>query len=302
MKNLIKLLLLGSMGASLLISNAQATFVPQNEIDYSHLSRGAAQIDEAEFNKRIADLMTVYKPVVSKLGGRLSIEGSWKNDKFVAQATQMFGSWRIQFSGGIARRPELTPDGMTLIICHELGHHLAGFPFSDQGPIGSKSMANEGQADYYSTKVCNQKMWGQDLEKNMEFRDLVPAVAKVQCDSVYNGQAERDLCYRTATATQSIMETMAGLMNKPAPAFETPDLTVATQTANGHPKVQCRMDTLLQGSICLAPFDEKVIPGKGMGSGINNSKQEEAAKNYACLASTGYTVGLRPACWFKSKL
>ncbi len=299
LKKMSLMIVFGTLSFSL---SSHAKFIDEREIDYKNLSRGTPQISESEFNKRISDLISVYKPIVANLGGRLDLQGLWKNDKIVAQATQQFGSWKIQFSGGLARRPELTPDGMTLIICHELGHHLGGFPFSDQGPIGPKSLANEGQADYYSTQVCARRMWAQQLAINETFRTSVPASAQAQCDRVHNTQTERDLCYRTAVASQSIIATMAALKNVPMTDFATPDQTIATATVNGHPKVQCRMDTLLQGSICLAPFDDKVIPGKKVGNGINNLKQEDAAKGSACTMASGYSVGLRPACWFKARM
>ena len=32
----------------------------------------------------------------------------------------------IELNGGLARRPEVSSDGFTMVICHELGHFLAG--------------------------------------------------------------------------------------------------------------------------------------------------------------------------------
>jgi hypothetical protein len=51
----------------------QATFVPESDIFYGSLSKGAPQISEAEFNARITEIAAVYTPIVEQLGGRLKL-------------------------------------------------------------------------------------------------------------------------------------------------------------------------------------------------------------------------------------
>jgi len=111
MKTLIVTLALASVAA-------HASFIDPKAIDYTKLSAGEPQISEEVFAARLRELQTVYAPIVKELGGRLDLKGNWRNDKIVARATQMFGAWKVEFSGGLARRPELTADGMSLIICH----------------------------------------------------------------------------------------------------------------------------------------------------------------------------------------
>lgn len=281
---------------------AHASFINDKDIDYDSLTTGTPQITEAEFNQRITALQEAYTPLVKLHGGRLSLKGLWKNDKIIARATQMFGSWKIDFSGGLARRPELTGDGMTLIVCHEIGHHLAGFPFYEGSPLGGYWASVEGQSDYYSTQVCARRMWADETELNESFAAVVHPFARAECDLTFATDADRALCYRTTVASESVIATMAALMNKPAPTYSTPDQTIRTATIEGHPAIQCRFDTLFQGSICGADFDDQVIPGKKPSSQRTSTEAERQSAMNACSALGQFTRGLRPACWFKARL
>jgi hypothetical protein len=281
---------------------SQAAFVNESEIKYEALSKGPAQITQPEFTDRIALLQKMFNPNVSRFGGKLSIDGSWSNDKIVAQTAKMFGTWRIQFSGGLARRPELTGDGMTLIICHEVGHLLGGFPFGAGNPLSGTDIANEGEADYFSTHVCAKKMWLSEAEKNAEFRTKVNPVAQAKCDTVYASSLDQDLCYRTTVGVESVIATMAGLKNTAPGKFETPDPNVVPKTNDAHPDTQCRMDTTFQGAICSAYFDELVIPGRSAKAGPASLEAETEASKNSCTLTSGFSNGLRPACWFKARL
>ena len=290
--------------------SAQATFVPQNEIKYGQLKDGPSNITETEFKQLIAELQKVYAPVVSAAGGKLSIAGQWKDETANAAAKQMFGTWQVQITGGLARRPELSPDAFTLVVCHELGHHLAGFPFAAAAPIpipiSSPLLevwaANEGQADYFSVHSCSKKMWGAQLEKNAEFRTKVSAVAQKRCDAAYDATEERDLCYRVTVASESVSATMSALKQVPLAHFDTPNTNVVTKTDDAHPETQCRMDTLFQSALCKAVFNEKIIPGKKISAGANSIEAEKESALYTCTNSGGYQEGLRPTCWFKARM
>lgn len=222
----------------------------------------------------------------------------------------MFGAWQVQVTGGLARRPELSQDAFTLVVCHELGHHLGGFPFAASTPIPIPIespmlevwAANEGQADYFSAQSCSKKMWGAQLDKNAEFRTKVTAVAQKRCDTAYDTTEERDLCYRVTVAAESVSATMSALKQVPLTHFDTPNTNVVTKTDDAHPETQCRMDTLFQAALCKAVFNEKVIPGKKISAGANSMEAEKESAGYICTHSGGYEEGLRPTCWFKARM
>lgn len=289
--------------ALFLAGTAQATFVPEEEIHYDALPFGASNMDEAQFRQIIADITTAYSPAVATNGGKLSINGDWKNEKLNAGATQQFGNWQVVITGGLARRPELTPDGFALITCHELGHHLGGFPFGSGGfNPGGVWAASEGQADYFASQVCAKKLWRNDREKNASFRATVSDYVKERCDAVWGSEDEQNLCYRTMAGVDSTTHTMAVLMKKPIPEFQTPDPAKVDKNFSAHPQPQCRMDTGMQGALCTASWNENFIPGKKAPGGVEGIGAEEEAARASCTKSMGYILGMRPLCWFKPRL
>lgn len=277
---------------------------------------GPSNISESQFFEIVSELQKLYSPIIAQFGGKLSIQADWKKDAIVAQATQMFGTWVVQISGGLARRPELSADGLSLIICHELGHHVGGFPYkyalptqfsiprpSDlPGGIENIWAGAEGQADYYSTQVCAKKLWAKSPDLNATFRDKVDPFGKEKCDLAYHTDSERNICYRSVTGLQTIMATLAALMQKPMPHLDTPDTSEAKTTFTDHPGPQCRMDTVFEGSICPAAHDDTVIPGKKSSDFPDGIESERDAAKYYCTHSGPYVMGLRPACWFKARL
>lgn len=292
-------------------AHADKTWIDESQIDYSRLSEGPSNFTEEQFTQLLASISKVYSPIVSSMGGKLNLHGNWKDEKANAGAKQMMGTWEVMVTGGLARRPELTHDALTLITCHELGHHLGGFPISGSAmpnipglpiPMPEAWAAVEGQADYFSTHVCPKRLWGADLQKNAEFESLVSPDAKEICNAVWKTNADQDLCYRVTVGIESVTETMASLLKVTAPKFTTPNPTVVEKTDPKHPEVQCRMDTLLQGSICTAKFNESLIPGKKVSTGVESIEAEQEAAQTSCMKTSGYTLGLRPACWFKARL
>ena len=285
-----------------LSSLSMAKFLPDNEILVGALLNvGPSNTDEAGLQKMVAQLQTAYAPIVKSHGGRLNIKGSWRDEKLNAAASQIFGSWNVVISGGLVRRPELTSDGAMLILCHEMGHHLGGFAFANNG-IGGRWAANEGQSDYFATQSCARKIWSSEIEKNAQSYQSSSLEIRSQCAKVWEDQDSQNLCARILLAGESVALTMAALRKDPTtPTFSTPDTKVVEQTNSGHPATQCRMDTSLQGALCTAEFDENFIPGKKVNGGPFSDAAEMEAAKYSCTKMSNYNIGLRPACWFKAK-
>lgn len=283
--------------------SVQAHFLPPDIQVKETPNQPIANMTEAEFNEILGKIKSVYEPVVKAFGGRLVLSGPWKSDVLNAGATRSFGAWKVMITGAIARRPELTADGFTLIVCHELGHHISGFPFAPAPmPFAGTWASAEGQADYFATHSCTRKLWQNDRELNASFASKATSFEVRQCASVWDSVADRHLCLRTLAATKSMTATMAAILKNAAPSFDTPDPSVVEQTKMSHPGIQCRMDTSLQGALCQAPWDDKVIPGSKIRGALNNLKVEEHASKYSCTSHSNFTAGLRPNCWFKAKL
>ncbi|MFN9067666.1 MAG: hypothetical protein ACK5V3_10590, partial [Bdellovibrionales bacterium] len=262
---------------------AKATFLPENEILFAPFAAGPSNMTETEFNAIISKIDQIYSPVVKQLGGRLSLKGQWSSERLNAGARQMFGSWQVQITGGLARHPELSQDAFALIICHELGHHIAGFPFAEPSmPLEGKWAASEGQADYFSTQVCARRLWKDELNLNTQFRFKVNEQIRFQCDRLWKNKSDQNLCYRILSASQSMTRTMAAIKGQAAPDFATPDKTRVETSLSSHPPIQCRMDTVLKGALCKASFNESLIPGKKTPGGRFGIEAEKEAAMNSC--------------------
>ena len=284
-------------------AHASATFLPVDVTEDSNVSR-QSDMTEAEYKSILANVEKIYSPIAKLHGGNLSVSGSWKSKTLNAGARQIFGFWQVDISGALARHPDLTRDGFTLIVCHELGHHLGGFAFAPADmPLMSAWAATEGQSDYFATQACVRKLWSSETSINSEFRSSVSKVVRKTCDAAWNNSSEQDLCYRALAATESMTKLMATLMKQPnPPKIDSPDQTTVAETSARHPKIQCRMDTSVQGAICQAAFDENLIPGKKTTGGKDGLDAERQAAATSCMTYSNYKSGLRPACWFKARL
>jgi hypothetical protein len=189
--------------------------------------------------------------------------------------------------GGQARRPEVTEDGFAIVICHEMGHHLGGFPYVEDWA------ANEGQADIHSTGACASKLFSTNLELSARAKATLPDDMKAKCDAAHADDAARDICYRALVAGKSLGDLLAALEGATV-AFDTPDTTVVSRTNNDHPAAQCRLDTYVAGALCgNGKWDYTLIPGKSFANHNSLDAQNEA---YAHSCADG--EGARPRCWF----
>lgn len=236
------------------------------------------------------------------------MDDPWYNGFINAEASQIGREWHLSFDGGLGKIPGLNSDAWTLAVCHELGHHFGGYPFFDAP--GLKWASVEGQADYFATRVCARIRWQNETQTNEKFSTNVDPIARGQCDQAWNSRANRNLCYRIATAAQTFWTAYTWQGNfeieryrthqphAKLPRFQTPDLNQVPQThslVGDHPNTQCRLDTMLAGAVCRAKIDLNLIPGK-----IENERHLEAKEirkaqaPYACENGRG----ARPACWF----
>jgi hypothetical protein len=117
----------------------------------------------------------------------------------------------IQVMGGMLQHKRMTPDVLTLLLCHELGHFLGGPPLKSRAGWSS----TEGQADYYSGMACAHRL-GLD---EMAFADAALALTQIYAEVTFSPPPRLDRC----------------------------DESVVSRTNFGYPGVQCRLDTLMAG-------------------------------------------------------
>lgn len=255
-------------------------FMPENKL--SELDPMVpVNLSEAEFENVLTQVEEYYSPLVKRLyKANLFVTRDWEDSTVNAYATRSGNNWEVHMYGGLARRPEITQDGFAMVACHEVGHHLGGFPYVQSWA------ANEGQSDYFSSISCARHLWKADSAKNAAAEKNIPDYPKKLCDGAWKLQEERNLCYRIALAGKSLADLLSGSSAK----FETPSKIIVKRTNNAHPAGQCRLDTYLAGALCKVNFNQELIP-----------KTEKESSKVSCLQSLKQ-VGFRPVCWFKAKI
>ena len=273
------------VSSAAMAAEGRTSFMPPNNLD-QQLSVGGG-LTEAQFNAVIDKAELVYKPIFAQFGATFSVERLWSDTTVNAYADQTGNNWKVHMYGGLARRAEVTEDGFAMVICHEVGHHLGGYPFVEDWA------ANEGQADMHATGACATKMFGTNLELSAQAFANLPDDMKDKCDANHASVDERDVCYRAMVASKSLADLLAALESSTV-SFETPDTSTVTVTNNDHPAAQCRLDTYVASALCGAnKWDYKLIPGKSFANKASLDAQNEA---YSHSCATG--AGARPHCWF----
>lgn len=250
-------------------------FLPKNSMRIPVGDIHAAGISEAVFNRVMDNMQKVYGPIVAQHGGNLVINRLWDDPTVNASAEEQGGDFILNMYGGLARHPAITEAGMYLVACHEMGHHLGGFP--KEGDWAT----DEGGADYFATLKCMRRMM-----PGTALPDGADPVATAACKAQFKSAADRNRCERGTMAGESVVALFQALAPAPqVPALNTPDPSQVDQTDDSHPAGQCRLDTYFQGALCTKSVDE--------------AQSDTDPAPGACTRSAGYTVGNRPRCWYK---
>lgn len=234
----------------------------------------------------IANAKTLYESEAKKEFNKPIEFVIEKNASVSASAKHDFDKLSIVINTGLLESSRLSPDSFRMIICHELGHLFGGAPRKNvppewDGPTGSDGyslMSSEGQADYYASTSCLQRMIA--LEKKSPGVDLkrVGPVLKHKCQEVA-GKNLKDLeaCYRTALAGLDFLKLTFDF----SISCELEDDGIASQTMRDiYPDRQCRLDTIVNGALCPEILPLSLDPS-------------DSAKN-TCQA----LFAKRPQCWF----
>jgi hypothetical protein len=295
MKRTALLMGLTLSGLSLACGNNGGGFVPENDLNIPAYAKGFhAGITEAQFNTAIDKVENIYKSIVSAKGGNLVVNRKWSDGTVNAYAQQSGKTWSVAMFGGLARHETITEDGLALVVCHEIGHHIGGAPRKGGSGGGWWSggatswASNEGQSDYFSSLKCLRRAFMNEDNATIVAGLNAPKALVDACTSSKRGDlAETNLCIRIGMAGKSVADLFSALSKLPEAKFDTPDPRVASATDDNHPKAQCRLDTYFQGALCEVNYAEDV----------SNS---DAAVG-TCTSANGFKEGNRPQCWFKAK-
>lgn len=278
--------------------NGRDGILPENDL-YIPVGKSFGGLSEAQFNSAIDRVETIYAPIVANAGGNLVIERKWTDGTVNAYAQQSGKTWKVSMFGGLARHETITEDGMSLVVCHELGHHLGGAPkvggstttsggWWGGGASANNWASNEGQADYFATLKCLRRVFLNDDNASIVRTLGAPQALIDACNKTTKGHREDSAtCVRMGMAGKSVANLFSVLSHLPDTKFDTPDTKVVSRTDDQHPQAQCRLDTYFQGALCDIAYTEDV----------SNTDEVKGT----CHPSTGYKIGTRPLCWFKPK-
>ncbi len=203
--------------------------------------------------KVIKELQETYSAWNAQNKKSLKFDYNLSQDTVAAYADGNPQQIKITLYGGLLKSKRVTPDGLRMMLCHEIGHNLGGSPRKDvpaewsgeTADDGLSMMSSEGQADYYATLVCFRKLVSGD-QHQVDQTKVTPRL-KLLCESQHKKNADRQLCLRTALAAKNMLEAAADFPI----SFETPDRNITPKTLrNEYPSRQCRLDTLLAGALC----------------------------------------------------
>ncbi len=280
-----------------------ASTLPDNSLHLEdNILSKESNLTEADFNAIIDRALTHYAPIAKHHKAEFIVDRLWEDPTVNAMTGRLSKLWFLFFYGGLARRPEITKDGFQLVVCHELGHLLAGYPYK-KTILGRLSWSSlEGEADYFATHSCLRDLWAKDFEENKTHAASVDTYAKSICNSAWSKTEERELCYRISNASQSVANLFAR-NSKTQPKFDTPDYSRVSKTFKKHPVAQCRLDTYLSGASCVTEFNPKKIPGQKYVPWLSSQKKaEKEAALVSCHQAQGEDLGVRPECWFRPRL
>lgn len=286
-------------------------FFPPNNLRFPVRPNG--QMNELTFNRVLQVLQQVYAPLVARAGhAPLLMMSQWKNDDvnafaMICNQPDMIGTpgypdecRRMQpvpgqnvlrplsivvLFGGLARHPLMTPEGLLLVGCHEIGHHLGGFPRYEGN---TDPAATEGQSDYFATSKCARKVFAA-LGQNAQWaeRAQVPLEIRTQCNASFpNSLEQAAICMRSAAGGLSLARVLGTIRGTDPRTidFRFRDKSVVPVVFERHPEAQCRLDTYFAGAICQVSENEPF------------SMTE--ARPGACHESRLQNRGVRPRCWF----
>lgn len=170
----------------------------------------------------------------------------------------------------------LNTDAFALLICHEYGHLYGSRKVSSR----RSNLAPEGEADYFATAKCMPLIL-QHLpqpETNLESSRIEAALRPIlreKCEGAFSDDHRVADCIRIGIASywatqfmkwnhDHFLSTVAAkkmspeerhklrselMLDKPL-SIENPSLNSVPRTLLGYPSMQCRLDTMIAGSLC----------------------------------------------------
>jgi hypothetical protein len=242
-------------------------------------------LTEEEFNSTVKRIRDYFTPVFAAAGKSINVYSSWSFPMNNAFATQDKNGTSVYFFGLFTMNKFMTKDSFLFVACHEIGHHLGGFPKQ----TGSMSWASdEGQADYFAANKCYRELLKNDPENENADKLVLSDSVKELCKAQYPAEDEYRICLRSVRAGEDVgkmLDYMKTSVESKQVLLLEPEPAPATKTLVAHPDPICRTHGILSASLCNRPSDVAI------------SDTDETVG--VCHEKNGDKIGYRALCWFK---
>jgi hypothetical protein len=259
------------------------TCFPKSEMKFYKENKSIDGISEAEFIQLSSRVEKTMGPLIKEnTGKKLIINPRWSDATVDASATRDESlNPVVNINGGLARHPQMTRDGLLLLLCHEVGHHLGGAPKSFRGNTTVRGWSSaEGEADYFASTKCLPRVFSDGLET----KSLDLEIDTINLKDAFQ-KCKDDTCTRIILAGKAVSDVFASIKKgSNIPNILGNDVTVVDKTYYLHPNPQCRLDTYVAGARCEV----------GMEVLFDNNDPRVGA----CAMNS---VGARPACWYREQ-
>lgn len=285
MKMLFFLLILALESIACPVSpDVMESFMKRPRIVGQKSSLPQSALTEKDFRALIDRVRKVYDPVFAARGYDVEYLLYWDVEDGNAMTSEAKDKKKafFLFAGGLLRSRYMTKDSFLFVACHEIGHHLGGFPKEKTNPWCSV----EGQADYFANLRCMKEILRGDPENKKARKLKLPREIRRKCKKMFSDRESINICLRSTKAGEDAVRFLqaketgkdadASLLNRVLAPVE--------ETIMKYPDHACRAETAFQGALCDRTGDL--------------SDSDETAG--VCHLKNGDRNGLRPRCWFKA--
>lgn len=244
---------------------------------------GETGVTEKEFRGLIDRVRKVYDPIFASRGYEVEYLLYWDVEEGNAMTSEAKDEKKayFMFSGGLLRARYMTRDGFLFAACHEIGHHLGGFPKEKELAWCSV----EGEADYFANLQCMKELLKGDPENARAQELKLPRNIKKRCRKIYPDEESYQICLRSTKAGEDAFRFLQG-KERGGDADDSlfnQILAPVSETVMRYPEHACRAESAFAGATCdrreeLSDVDET----RGF-----------------CHKENGDKFGKRPRCWFK---
>lgn len=238
---------------------------------------------EDDFKGLIDRVRKVYDPVFASRGYEVEYLLYWdvnEGNAMTSESKDMKKAW-FAFSGGLLRSRYMTRDGFLFAACHEIGHHLGGFPKEKELAWCS----TEGQADYFANLQCMKEILKGDPENAKALELKLPGNIVRRCRKTYKDDESFRICLRSTKAAEDAFRFLQARERKgdADDSLFNRILLPVNETIMRYPEHPCRAESAYRGAIC---------------DRVSELSDTDETAGF-CHERNGDRTGMRPRCWFK---